>query len=260
MITKAIRFQDNKTSQIGLVKVLESSPLTGGPPTNTPLVAKFYDTLYFDQMQDDCNPVLFTDWEYSNETAAYTALSRFQGTLVPKFYGSFTLELPAKESEKRLVRLILMEVIPGIQMDKIDPTTFSQQERQNILKKVIDMETLFHSYGVLHGDFYGRNIMMDIDSKEYSTPKLRVIDFGHAKTTTPRFPPGHRLHSKYPPGLQISPILRWRKPFDLANKFKGWIDWDWVPWLEETYKDTKVSITEEMRKVWGPRIPQRIPV
>lgn len=64
-IAEEIRFDDNKTSQIGLVKVLEISlPESQDLPTDHTLVVKLYDTLYLDHAQDDYDPVLFTDFEY----------------------------------------------------------------------------------------------------------------------------------------------------------------------------------------------------
>jgi hypothetical protein len=36
------------------------------------------------------------------------------------------------------------------------------------------------------------------------------------------------------------------------HAFDDWIDWDWQPWLERVYADSKDSITDHMRSVWLP--------
>lgn len=63
-----------------MVKVLTEDPPVKGLSQGQQVVAKLYDPMY---MNDDgfyINPFLVADKEYTNETAAYQALSDFQGS------------------------------------------------------------------------------------------------------------------------------------------------------------------------------------
>ncbi|OAX81410.1 hypothetical protein ACJ72_04247 [Emergomyces africanus] len=62
--------------QLAVVQVQTVTPLDF-PPTGFNLLAKIYDPLYFDHVQDDANPfqILCVDRDYSCEAAAYTVLS-----------------------------------------------------------------------------------------------------------------------------------------------------------------------------------------
>lgn len=135
-------------------------------------------------------------------------------------------------------------------MDKLDPASFSQRERQNIIKTIIDMETLLHRYGISHNDTYSRNVL--IDNNKHSTRKFYLIDFGHATVKKSHFSDGHKLNEEYPIGTQISPVLRLHEACDPAEMFKNWVDWDWQLWLEQTYIDTKDSVTDELTATFGP--------
>lgn len=54
-----------------------------------------FDLLYFDD-GGNANPYLFMDKYYTQETHAYDLLREFQGTCVPRYYGSYSLHLPVK--------------------------------------------------------------------------------------------------------------------------------------------------------------------
>ncbi|EFR03912.1 hypothetical protein MGYG_06911 [Nannizzia gypsea CBS 118893] len=133
-ISREIRFRDNHSSQVGLVDILDVHPTKAkGPWKNTTLLAKFYDPLYNDHDSELDDPFYLQDYNYSHEVAAYLALEPLHGKCIPKLYGSFTLELPAPgQNTNRLVRLILLEYIPGRSMASFRPGDFSQQERQGI--------------------------------------------------------------------------------------------------------------------------------
>lgn len=72
-----------------------------------------YDPLYYNHYSDDVDPFLCADREYRREVAAYTRLSTSDSvTRIPKYYGSCSLEIPAKD-KSRFVRLILIQKIEG---------------------------------------------------------------------------------------------------------------------------------------------------
>lgn len=77
-------------------------------------------------MNDDgfyINPFPVADKEYTSETAAYQALSDFQGSKVSRYHGPYSLGIPLREpmEGKRNVRLILIELIPEPSMVKAAP-------------------------------------------------------------------------------------------------------------------------------------------
>ncbi|KAJ8103043.1 hypothetical protein POJ06DRAFT_280225 [Lipomyces tetrasporus] len=137
---------------------------------------------------------LFTDQEYSREAAAYTKLSFMQGTIIPKFYGTFTLGIPIPDKGiSRSVRLILLEAIPGKPMTQLEPTDYSQAERQDIIKALalIEAESLLYTNDVWQRDIHPRNV-------------LAWVGRAH-----PLLAP--EAAQKYLPGVPISPLLRWSK-------------------------------------------------
>lgn len=253
-ITGTVRIGDNQSAQLAAVQVLKVTPTTTyGLPTNLTLVAKLYDSLYFDHDQDDVDIFLCVNRDYSRETAAYTALSKLQGTVIPKHYGTYSLEIPVDETEKRFVWLILIELIPGTSMQQLDPADFLRRERQMIMKTVVNAEPLIYTHNVKHRDIYPRNII--VLGKVAPTRSRRVvfIDFGKSVVGRSRFPEDPTEEQQYFPGVPITPLLRWNEvwwPYLLT--FGSWIDWDWQSWLEYYYGSTRPSITEKMRSVWLP--------
>lgn len=152
---------DNQSAQLAAAQVLRVTPTTNhGLPTNLTLVAKLYDPLYFDHDQDDADPFLCVNRDYSLETAAYTALSKLQGTVIPRHYGSYSLEIPVDATKKRFVRLILIEFIPGNSIQQLNPPGFSQLELQTIMKAVVDAESLIYTHNVQHRDIHPRNMLV----------------------------------------------------------------------------------------------------
>jgi serine/threonine protein kinase len=181
-IVDLVRAGDRHCAQLVTVQ-MDHVPPTKGLPIHENLLAKFYDPLYFNHEQDDVDPFLFTNQDYSIETAIYNKVPFLQGTIIPRFYGLFTLELPVPEkSTTRPVRLILMERVPGKSMDQLRPKDYSQSERQDIMKVIIDAESLLYTHGVWHKDVHPRNVMLVIDGSSVETPRPRVviIDFGKA--------------------------------------------------------------------------------
>ncbi|KAK2789858.1 hypothetical protein FQN53_001221 [Emmonsiellopsis sp. PD_33] len=92
-IIDAIRAGDNHSAQLVTVLVKQVSP-QNTLPTDTKLPAKIYDPLYYDHEQDDADPFLCVDRDYSQETAVYRSLPNLYGTIIPRYFGSFTLKLP----------------------------------------------------------------------------------------------------------------------------------------------------------------------
>ncbi|EGC44977.1 conserved hypothetical protein [Histoplasma capsulatum var. duboisii H88] len=256
-IVEPVRIGDQQSAQLVTVHMVDKTPdISDLIPTDKHLVAKFYDPLYFDHEQDDADPFRYTDLAYSHETTAYQLLYPLQGTIIPRYYGSFTLELPIpNKSCSRSIRLILIEKVPGISMQCLNPTNYPQSERQNILKAIIDAESLLYTHDILHKDMHPRNVLV-LDSADR---RVVLIDFGYCGIGRTPSNSSPEWKAKHLPGVPISPLLRWAQVWDRHANFHEWIDWDWQTWLEHCYEFTKASITEHMRSVWLPKTPSTLP-
>ncbi|KAL9098240.1 MAG: hypothetical protein Q9163_006066 [Psora crenata] len=250
-ITGSIRLGDKHHAQLAAVEVLKDTPVNHSLPKNLSLVAKFYDPLYFDHNEDDGDPVISVNRDYLHETATYKALSTLQGTVIPKYYGSYSLELPVNAHKKRLVRLILIEFIPGTSMRELEPASFSQLERQMIMKAVVDAESLIYTYNVRHGDLEPRNVLIPGKVVPSHPRTAVIIDFGKSDIGRSYNPADPTIEQQFFPGVPITPLLRWCGGV-AETYFPFWVDWDWQPWLEDQYESTRASITDEMRSIWQP--------
>lgn len=106
-------------------------------------------------------PFLVADKEYTRKVAAYKALSDFQGSIIPQYYGSYSLDIPLEEMEdKRNVRLILIKYILGMSIQKAIPDGISQELRQSITKSFVEFDTLVYARNILLRDLQPRNIMV----------------------------------------------------------------------------------------------------
>ncbi|KGY15826.1 hypothetical protein PABG_11062 [Paracoccidioides brasiliensis Pb03] len=236
-----VRTGDQHSAQLGTVHMVDKTPeISDSIPTDKYPVAKLYDPLYFDHEQDDMDPFRYTDLAYSHETAAYRLLCPLEGTVIPRYYGT-----------SRSIRLILIEQVPGISMQCLNPTNYTQSERQNILKAIVDAESMLYTHDILHRDIHPRNVLV-LDS---APRRVVLIDFGYCGIgRTPSNSPAE-WKAKYLPGVPISPLLRWDQGWGNHANFHEWIDWDWQTWLEHCYESTRASITEHMRSIWLPKIP-----
>ncbi|KAE8153641.1 hypothetical protein BDV25DRAFT_168625 [Aspergillus avenaceus] len=245
-IIQALHVGYEKRSQILRVRREDSSNLRC-PPTNQDIIAKIYDPLYHDYDISDDDPFRGADYDYTHECAAYTHLSDLQGTVIPKFFGSYTLKLRFGDSF-RLVRLVLLDWINGPSMNQLKPTDFSRQERQEIMKQIVDAESSLYTKNVSHEDLRPQNVVLDRSSSKGL--RVVIIDLGKSVIGRSRNPSDSQLENRYLPGVAISPLLRWNVVFRRHGHFQDWIDWPWQSWLEEQYKDTEATITEEQRAVW----------
>ncbi|KAK9242128.1 hypothetical protein V1506DRAFT_107766 [Lipomyces tetrasporus] len=253
-ILEPVRLGDNHSTQIAKVQVDRVIPHeSNSPPVDTPLIAKFYDPLYFDHEQDDADPFLCVDRDYSHEAAAYKALSVLQGSTIPIYYGSYSMELPA-EATVRSVRLILMEFIPGSSMQQLKPSDFSQLDRQVIMKAVVDAESLVYTHNVRHRDIHPRNILVLSTATAALDRRVVLVDFGRAELGRSLHPEDPETEARYLPGVPISPLLRWNVAWwpHRQARFSEWVDWDWQSWLEHNYGTIDSSSMAYMIKIWLP--------
>ena len=250
-IHDTMRIGDKHHAQVVVVEVLTADPPVEGLSQGELVVAKIYDPLYVDNDDLYINPFVVADKHYTHEDAAYKALSDLQGSVIPKYYGSYSLDvhipIPIDLSTKRCVRLTLMELIPGSSMRNVDPHGLSQQTRQQIMKSLIELYTLAYSREIILVDTHPRNVMLT-SSVSGHAPAV-FIDFGDALFGWAwRWP--RRLGSL--PSTYVSPLLLFHEGHGRPREFQDWIDWDWQPWLEAEFGHTAVSISPQVRDIFLP--------
>ncbi|KAK9339019.1 hypothetical protein V1521DRAFT_460548 [Lipomyces starkeyi] len=197
------RTGDRHNAQLVTIRTEYVPPeLTNAIPTDGYFVAKIYDPLYFDHEQDD-EALLCARNDY------------------PKVYGTFTLGLPA---------------IAGKPMTQLEPTDYSQAERQDIIKALIEAESLLYT-----NDVYIQGMCLCWTK---TAPGV-IVDFGKAWVGRAHPLLAPEAAKKYLASVPISPLLR-------CTSFAGWIDWDWEPGLEHHFGSTRASITKDMEEVWRP--------
>ncbi len=223
-----------------------------------PIVAKFYDPFYWNHEQDDIEPFRFVDFEYSHEAAAYRQLDKLQGSMIPKYYGSYSCEMPLADNspQKRSVRVNLVEFIEGICLESLSldvVKSLPQSTKQNVMEKIVRAESYAFAYGVNHGDLWPRNVIVQSSNlSEFGDPKVRVVllDFGTADT---------KGTDDEIPYAAVSPILRWHANNMRHEKWqdRGWVDWEWQPWIVKCFADDAVfePITKELSKFWVRYVP-----
>ena len=250
-MTDEVCVKDGHGAQVVAVKV------SGRDDT---LVAKIYDPLYYpdptkppqhdDSTSVDFDSVPLADYHYCNEAMMYQSINdALGGKLVPEYHGAFTMDV-ASNYRTRAVRLILMERVRGASMLELqsEVESASLEQRQLLLSKIIDAESMLYYHNIIHTDFHPRNIML---SGKLGRPgfRLRIVDFGEAQLSDKNGMFEEITKSKYGP---ISPILRWQRRFLLDTRRTDWIDWNYLQWLREHWKDSGhyAPITEDMRIFW----------
>lgn len=223
-----VRAGDPNTAQVVVVRILNS---TLDLPTDIDILAKVYDPLYNNHLQPNADIFRYTDLCYRRESAAYKHLADLQGNIIPKYYGSFTLSLPGDGNISRDVRLILLEIVPGQSMDRLDPSSLIQTERQEIMKAVVDSERAVYAHGVINRDIYPRNILLPPDPSDRDCRAI-IVDFGISAIISNK-----RMVHPLPGNTPTAP------PFHCLDdyNFWEWVDWDWDAWINEEYRDTKGS-------------------
>lgn len=207
--------------------------------------------MYIDDDEFYLNPFLVADKGYTTETAPYRALSDYQGSKIPRFYESYSLDIPLEPTDdkptedKRSVRLILVGFIPGLSMLETEPCDFSQKARQNILKTLIEFESSVYARNIILDDLHPRNVMITNPGNE--APHIILIDFGDVCFGRLGYDSDDPDLSEWFPGTYIPPLLRWHEIQRKVYGFRDWIDWDWQQWLEEEFAHTEVTIKPGMR-------------
>ncbi|PYH96027.1 hypothetical protein BO71DRAFT_397535 [Aspergillus ellipticus CBS 707.79] len=247
-VHEAIRVGDGKTSQIILVDVIS------GQLPNSQVVAKLYDPLYYDHANDDVDPFLFVDVEYTRESAAYRYLQGQGQECIPKYYGSYSMDISHSDRQHRTVRLILLEHVTGFTMSALCANIFPEDFRKAVMRKIVDIDSQLYKINLRHRDVCPRNIIIKGAGLDLSELHTKFIDFGHAIIGRSPDPQNGDREKDFLPGLYISPLLRWLKTpgREPICNFDDWVTWDWNEWLFETYQSDIENVTPEMLQKWLP--------
>ncbi|CAN6666798.1 hypothetical protein TRVA0_038S01002 [Trichomonascus vanleenenianus] len=211
------------------------------------LVAKFYDPLYISDGEGCLDRFRIVDRHYTYEVRAYRDLHELQGSLIPKFYGSFSVDVPIPLlSKTREVRLILLEYIPGLTMKQFCTSKIPQEVRKQVMKKVIDIESSVYKRDVLLREVWPENVII----RETEFPReIHLVfvgfDRAHERRRLKRFKDPRDMYL----GEYITPLIRWEKRNKALN-FLDWIDWDWTPWVQSEYRDEEHLVTPELKDLY----------
>ncbi|KAK9358940.1 hypothetical protein V1504DRAFT_254340 [Lipomyces starkeyi] len=106
------------------------------------------------------------------EVAAYSTLSRLQGTSIPIFHGRFDCHFPGRPTESdQTVNVILMEHIDGWPLSWYSPGEMTESQGQWILQQTTAILRQIHSHGVIHHDLALRNFLLT------KLGRLVLVDF-----------------------------------------------------------------------------------
>lgn len=245
-IVKEIRCGDDSGAQIVVCRFSGSQD---------EVVAKIYDPLYYGSAHrmwsnQPRDVVYEAHMDYCREVAAYSELDGKLSGEIPKYYGSWTIqlpfELPGRESTLRDIPLVLMEYIRGTQMTYLSPESVPESVGMEIVTRLVENWSKISFAGVNHGDVSQRNIMVCLAGPDI-VERVAFVDFNHAVVS--RLGSWERMFSK---------INRRPKPTRPPNPIDSWwggmlygVAGEWLPnswemrlracqeWLYERYGNSK---------------------
>ncbi|KAK0727840.1 hypothetical protein B0T26DRAFT_146793 [Lasiosphaeria miniovina] len=211
-------------------------------------VAKIYDAMGYPLSELDASDFWMdcmwaADMDYTREAWAYEHIPQeLQGSLVPRYFGSWTMfvetGLPEPQPARRPVRLILLEFIEGDNMGAIINRAVRQAEKEkrpshhqflpleldrlDHMFRIVEADmTLYWRAHIRHNDIYPRNVMI---TNNPARP-IVIIDFNLATVY-----PSDSDHFKDHPLLPISPIEFFRPQlmFHEGGCFRNWSPGGWM--------------------------------
>jgi serine/threonine protein kinase len=198
--------------------------------TENDQIAKIYHPLYYAFYHADAPELKIdvtaqADCDYAIESAAYTELehSTVLGGIAPDYFGSWTMDLTTHIGDElvtRVVRMILMEYVTGVRMLDLDPENLAREERENIMRRLIEGDYDLKYAGVRHDDVSPRNVIISATTA-LSNPDLRLtlVDYGcsivyHIRYGAPALPQYN------------NPLFHW-------TSASLWSSWGWLPLEDE---------------------------
>ncbi|KAI1422233.1 hypothetical protein F5Y12DRAFT_645126 [Xylaria sp. FL1777] len=214
------------------------------------VTAKIFDSLYYPSVDDLANvPSSATYWaekDYSRESAAYRHLeadeARQKPGFAPKYYGSWTFELPLSSQGKthtRRVRLILIEYLDGSSMLDLfaknssgpmagrDAFHYNLDYRLSIFAELLDGVQRQEHSGLDQVDLSPRNVIIVPSPKKTTlppgqSPRVVLVDYNISVVfSQTKYAPMYKQAGDRP----INPAQQfWTLPPD---DFGGWIPAEW---------------------------------
>jgi hypothetical protein len=180
------------------------------------------------------NVVVRAEHDFAVESAAYTQLDHdLGGSLIPKFHGSWLLNIPLKYLH-RSVGFVLLEYIQGVPLSQLDPKSHTTEERLRVLVSAMEAEVRLRFAGVMHDDTAPRNIICSDKNLLAEDLRVRIIDFNFV-TILPLLGVDASCRSEE---LPESP-MEWfwgSRPAEMRQWVpEGWEKREWNQWLEETW-------------------------
>ena len=259
------------------------------------LVAKIFDAFYYHPVHTQswaADATRMADSDYSREAGAYEVLrdAGVDGKVVPKYYGSWTFDLPVPEALQlystppfdptRFVRMILYEWIDGVSIEKLlEDERVSKgippALRLEVVAKGMEALCIVESLGVKHRDFYPRNVIVSPATGWTMSrlPAVFLIDFNVAHLTgSPHYNRGLDL----PTPLPMNPRYRFfchylpefgkwiPNEYNDSAPFNGWLASRWDQEderflsLSPEDKEYYLDETEYESVPIGPESPARI--
>lgn len=241
-VKRQVRVRDLVSAQLMQVRILDrrgrkAQSELPDPANSTAIVAKLYDPLYSDWENGRLDPFQSSDHAFAAETKAYLHLKQVYGSLVPRYFGSYSVEVPVPGDNTihtRPVRAILYEYISGSPLDEIEADNYSTSQRKAIMTAVINAYSILTQMDVAPLDFHPRNIIL-VSANEGEKAEVRLIDFGMAWS-------GERMERDgYVPKPELEPrvdiVEHWydKTMRDSMRDFAWLVDWPWNEWLVEEY-------------------------
>ncbi|KAJ5895486.1 hypothetical protein N7495_007177 [Penicillium taxi] len=164
-------------------------------------------------------------------------------------------------------------------MSKAQPIEFSRQARENLLKRIIDLESLIYEKGFRLNDLHPRNVI--ITSQESVRPVVFIdlansIVFDKPDSSDDSDSvdlSGHDVDDDFMNQIKalrknmklvrhltgyVSPLVRWREQEPLGHAFHDWLGEEiycnyWNNWIDTEYASTWTTIKPEMLARWPVR-------
>ncbi|OJJ95391.1 hypothetical protein ASPACDRAFT_47745 [Aspergillus aculeatus ATCC 16872] len=129
---RVLQVRDGSTLQVVLVKVVNDHL------ANMLVVAKFYNSLYYNHRKSGVDPFRCVEEEYTRETAIYQHLHKHGlSDYISQFCGLYSLDTPVPNRGMRQVLLILVDFMSGFQMDRLRPGRLAVETRQHIMEQIV---------------------------------------------------------------------------------------------------------------------------
>ncbi|KAJ4420823.1 hypothetical protein N0V82_004118 [Gnomoniopsis sp. IMI 355080] len=242
-VIDGIRVRDDGGAQL-LVCRLDDEEEEYAAKIYDPLYYGFNDRLWPENPRDVADEA---DKDYCREVAAYLELDdKCGGKQIPKYYGSWTFQIPLDLPDARQmrdVRLILMEHIKGDTMSEVDPLLYPEEVRLSVMAQMLEAYSQITFAGVSHGDIAQRNVMLCRGEVAKTIERVVLIDFNYAVVS--RLDNFELLYSHRPKGgdKPDNPISQWWGAGGLYSKFGDWFPARW--------KSQRRPLREWLYERWG---------